>query len=195
MYIYCERILLQILAFSLGPLLGLVITAFTNYYLGIIGGIVGFISVFWQPWLSDLCLKNTAHALKLGRIILGEGKVRYYSRENCICQGKLFLSRDTITFVVNNRIDVVLPLVYINSAAIKQPDLTQADTVDMDTVFVRKPPNLSQVVTMVSALAAVSPGALKIEVKHSTFTNYFYFEVSNPKLWLQKINEMKENRK
>lgn len=195
MYLYSDRILIPILAFSLGPLLGILTTALTNYYLGILGGIVGFTAIIAQPLLSDICLKNTATALQLGEVILAEGKVKYYNRTGII-SGKLFLCSDKILFLVENKVDVVIPLKSVEYVEMKsQSENHLADTKELGVILEKNYPNLYQLVTMVNSLADNSSGLIKLKVKDRVFSNCFSFEVSTPKLWLSKIKELKKNRK
>ena len=109
MYLYAERILIQILAFSLGPFLGLLTAAFVNPWAGIIIGLTAFIFIFFQPFFSDCCLKNTAKDLGLEKILVAEGNIKYYSRSLDL-KGKLYLCKDGITFVINNKVDLFIPV-------------------------------------------------------------------------------------
>jgi len=192
MYLYADRILIQILAFSLGPLLGLLTAAFVNSWSGIIIGLSAGIFIYFQPCFSDSCLKNTAKDLGLGKISLAEGNVKYYSRSLDV-SGKLYLSTDAITFVINNKVDLILPVEKLIKV---QGETVQSDKealAELTPGFERKSPNLPQVTQMVTNLTGLSFGRLCITIEQSIFSNEFCFEVSNPYLWKYTINKLLKN--
>jgi len=193
MYLYTDRILIQILAFSLGPLIGLLAAAFINPWSGPFIGLVAFIGIFLQPRFSDLCLKNTAQALGLGKIILGEGKVNYQSRSMEL-SGKLFLDRENLFFVIDNKIDFSLPVEKIIKVKGEIEEYNREALLELTPVFERKSPNLPQVTAMVANLASVSNGLLQVTIKQDTFQNQFSFTVTNPSLWVKKIDEILKSR-
>jgi len=190
MYLYADRILIQILAFSLGPLLGLLTAAFVNSWSGIIIGLAAGIFIYFQPCFSDSCLKNTATDLGLGKIALAEGNVRYYSK-SCDLTGKLYLSTDKIVFVTNNMIDICLPVERIMKVQRETEQTDQENMTKFNSSFERKSPNLPQVTQIVTDIAGLSFGRLLITIEHSIFSNEFCFEVSSPYVWEKKINELK----
>lgn len=192
MYLYAERILIQILAFSLGPLLGLLGAAFISPWLGLVLGFVAFGMIFLQPAFSDICLKNTAQALGLENIYLAEGKVTYHTRSQEI-QGKLFLSRKDLVFVFNNAIDFSLPVEKILKVEADMEAIDQESISEVNQMFEKRSPNLSQVTSMVTYLPGLASGLLQVTVKQSIFSNEFTFEVTNPTLWVKKIIELKKS--
>ncbi|KJS81436.1 MAG: hypothetical protein JM58_16710 [Peptococcaceae bacterium BICA1-8] len=192
MYLYADRIILQILAFSLGPFLGLLTAAFVNPWAGIIIGLTAFIFIFFQPFFSDCCLKNTAKDLGLEKILLAEGNVKYYSRSLDLT-GKLYLCRDKITFVINNKVDIILPVEKILKV---QGETEQIDeeALKLTPMFERRSPNLPQVTQMVTEIAVLNCGILQITVEQSIFSNEFCFEVSDINLWVKKVIELQKSR-
>jgi hypothetical protein len=189
MYLYADRILIQVLAFSVGPLLGLLTTAFSNPWLGMFLGILGFAFTYFQPFFSDICLKNTALALNINEVILAEGKVTYESK-NTIIQGKLFLNTHSLVFVVNNSVDFSLALKGIIGVEIENGEINTETINQLTSILERKSPNLPQFTTLVNQLAENSSGVLKITVKQKVFVNTYYFEVSNPFLWVKKLKQL-----
>lgn len=189
MYFYADRFLIQVLAFSLGPLIGLILTAVSSSVLGIIIGLVSFSAIFFQPYLSDLCLQNTAEGLKLVPIICAEGKVVYIgSNYNNI--GKLFLNSENLVYVIDNQIDFYLPLSSIvtvkvekmnESKAIEQLEKEYAPMLEL------KSPNLPQLVSLVGKISDQSTGCLMVKSKKNIFYNTYYFQVTYPFLWQKNI--------
>lgn len=193
MFLYAERILVQILAFSLGPLIGLVGTAFISPYSGILIGLVSFFIIFLQPFFSDICLKNTAKALSIGDIILAEGRVTYYTRSPEM-EGKLFLSKEKLVFVSSNQIDFFLPIEKITKVEGEKKVNTEETNTEIAQVFERKSANLPQFTAMVPDLLGLSFGELRVSLSQNIFSNKFSFEVSNPSLWAKTINELLKSR-
>lgn len=190
MYQYADRILMQILAFSVGPLTSLLGTAFINPRSGWILGVIIFFFVYCQPLLSKTCLKNTARALDLGEIFIAEGQVLYHtlSQEQ---KGKLFLNKEKLIFVRDNQIDFSLKVENILRIEEEFEEKNQDEILKLTQTLKKKSPNLPQVTEMVSDLTFLSSGSLKLSVQQSFFCNEFCFKVTNPTLWVKIIEKLK----
>jgi hypothetical protein len=176
---------MQILAFSLGPLLGLVGVAFISLYSGLIIGTLTFLFVFLKPYFSDICLKNTAEDLGINHILLAEGKVKYHTGSEEVV-GKLFLTKEKIVFVYNNLIDFQFPLTKIIRVK-SEEKIIDFNNSRLTSILQEKSSNLAQVSAMYIDLAHLSSGKFYITVQQSIFINDFSFTVSNPSLWVKVI--------
>ncbi len=188
MYIYAERILMQILAFSLSPLLGLIVTAFGNLKLGLLAMVIGSILIFFQPYFSEQCLRNTAQELGLSPIVLAEGKVVYFGK-NDLYQGKLFLTKNELVFVEDNKIDFKISLALIDGVSVKK-ETNDVQIKDLKPVLEKGSPNLVDLTIMLNSLLA-EEGQLVIKVKNSFFSHNYYFQVTVPEYWCQQIIAIK----
>ncbi|NLT95202.1 MAG: hypothetical protein GXW85_06640 [Clostridia bacterium] len=191
MYIYSERTLIQILSFSLGPLIGLIFAAITrNVRSGLILGLFALIIIYLQPVFSDACLKNTARALKLEDVILAEGKVIYFSGNEEL-QGKLFLTAKYFAFVFNNKIDFFVPIEKIIKIKEELEEVDREIIADLSPLFERKTANTRELSQMLSDLACWEKGLIYLTVGQSFFRNEFVFRVTHPVLWVKKITMLK----
>jgi hypothetical protein len=191
MYLYSERLLIQILSISLGPLIGLMVVAFfRSVWLGLTIGLLSAVLIYLQPVFSDIFLKNTAKALKLEEIILAEGKVTYFSR-NEEMQGMLFLTRKYLAFVFNNKIDFIFPVENIIKVKEKIDEYDREVSFEFASLLDRRSANLEQILNVVSNLACLSSGLFLLSVGQSIFQNEFVFRVTYPSLWIKKIASLK----
>jgi len=193
MFLYADRMLIQILAFSLGPLLGLVAAAFIDPWSGPVIGLAAFLIIFLQPLFSDLCLRNTARALDLGEIVLAEGKVTYLTRSSELI-GKLFVTSENLVFVTNNQIDFALSLGKIVKVESKFTETDEDTMGQLMPMLEKKSPNLPQVTALVLDLTSMASGCLIITIRQSIFSNEFAFLVTNPALWRKTINDILQSR-
>ncbi|MFZ5943859.1 MAG: hypothetical protein ACOYVD_07095 [Bacillota bacterium] len=189
MYLYADRFIIKILAFSFGPLMGLLIAAAVNYNLGILMAILVFLLTYHLPFISDICLKNTAEAFGIKDTILSEGKVKYLG--NNLISGKLYLTTSKLIFINHNKIEFSLLLTDVAEVLINEKDeKAQKEIKRLQPMLEHKSPNLPQLTSMVSMLTNLSQGIIKIKMEGLLFKSDFNFEVSRPDLWANHITRL-----
>lgn len=173
--------------------MGLVFAAFIDPWSGLIIGVLASVIIFLQPLFSDMCLKNTAADLNLGEVILAEGSVTYLTK-NQEQKGKLFLYREKLVFVYKNQIDFSLAIAQIEKVIGETSEIDYRSLSDVSQVLEKKSPVLPEVAALVIDIANLSSGLIRLTVEQSFFRNEFSFVVSNPFLWVKKINQLIANR-
>jgi hypothetical protein len=163
---------------------------FRNLQLGLIIGFFAVVFIYFQPFLSDICLKNTAKALKLEDIVLAEGKVTYFSPNQEI-QGKLYLTKKHLAFVFNNEIDFIFPVEKIIKIKEEIEGYDQEIILELNPLLERKFANLPQIAHMITNLACLSKGVIFFTVEQSIFNNEFALRVTNPSLWANQVFKLR----
>ena len=143
---------------------------------------------FFPTLFSEQCLRNTAQELGLSPIVLAEGKVAYFGK-NDIYQGKLFLTKNELVFVEDNKIDFKISLALIDGVSVKK-ETNDVQIKDLKPVLEKGSPNLVDLTIMLNSLLA-EEGQLVIKVKNSFFSHNYYFQVTVPEYWCQQIIAIK----